>query len=70
MSKFNTGDRVRLLDLPDQMPEFKGATGRVAGTERCGELFYRIELDEPVYIPGVGRVGDDLWTARFLKKVR
>lgn len=70
MAKYNTGDHVTLLDLPGQMREFAGKTGRVVGTEKCGELYYRVRLDDPVFINGVGKVTDDLWTARFLRKVR
>lgn len=68
MAKFNVGDRVVLKDEPGQMREFVGRTGRVVGTEKWGELFYRVRLDEPVYIEGVGRVGDDIWTARFMRR--
>lgn len=71
MARFKTGDRVLLLDKPGQMPEFAGKTGCVLHTEMCGrDRYYRIRLDEPVNIDGVGRVTDDLWTAGFFKKVR
>lgn len=70
MPKFNAGDRVAIKDVPGQMPEFVGKTGRVVGTEKYGELFYRVQLDTPVYIEGVGRVGDDIWTARFMRRIR
>ncbi len=61
------GDRVQIVG---GMKEFHGATGRVVGAERLGEIMYRVELDAPVTVPGVGRVTDDLWAARYLKAVR
>jgi hypothetical protein len=46
---------------------FVGRTGRIASKE--GDL-YRVRLDEPVDVPGVGMVRDDLWEGGFLKRVR
>ncbi len=70
MAKFNNGDRVQVRDEPGSMQEFIGKTGTVVDSERHGELFFRVELDEPVYVKNVGQVGDDIWMGRFLKKVK
>jgi hypothetical protein len=42
-----------------------GKKGRVVARE-YGQ--YRVKLDEPVKVKGVGLVKDDLWDAQFLKK--
>lgn len=69
--RLRTGDSVLLLDVPGQMKEFAGKTGRVVHEEMLGrERYYRIRMDEPVNIPGLGRVTDDLWTSKFIRKVR
>lgn len=47
--------------------EFVGKIGTIIGKE--GNM-YRVRLDEPVAVPGVGRAPDDLWEGRFLKKMR
>lgn len=70
MPKFNAGDRVTIKDVPGQMAEFVGKTGEVVGTEKYGDTFYRVALDEPVYVEGVGRVTDDLWMGSFLRRTR
>jgi hypothetical protein len=44
-----------------------GRTGTIAFKE--GDLC-RVRLDEPVDVPGVGMVCDDLWEGSFLKRVR
>lgn len=68
--RLRTGDSVLLLDVPGQMKEFAGKTGRVVHKEKLGrERYYRIRMDKPVDIPGIGRVTDDLWTSKFLRKV-
>ncbi len=64
MSKDRSGQRVRITG---GMAEFVGKTGTVMFKE--GGL-YRVRLDEPVMIPGVGEVHDDLWESRLLKAVR
>ena len=46
------------------MPAFIGKTGTIIGRE---DKLLRIRLDEPVEVPGVGRVTDDLWHPRLLK---
>jgi hypothetical protein len=45
------------------MREFHGKTGRIIGQE--GKQ-YRVRLDTPVEIPGVGEVEDDLWDGNLL----
>jgi hypothetical protein len=46
------------------MLEFVGKTGTVTGIEN---RMYRVRLDEPVNIPGIGPVKDDLWDGTFLR---
>jgi hypothetical protein len=58
-----SGDRVKILG---GMKEFIGKTGTVSGKE--GGM-WRVRLDEPVNIPGVGSVTSDLWEGRFLRKI-
>jgi len=49
------------------MAAFVGKTGRVVNIERDGSTkMYRVRLDVPVEIAGIGKVTDDLWTAEFL----
>jgi hypothetical protein len=63
------GQRVKILG---GMPEFVGKCGEIRGNhERDGTtVMYRVRLDEPVMIPGVGEVSDDLWAGSFLKTLR
>jgi hypothetical protein len=49
------------------MAEFVGKIGTIV--EREGILL-RVRLDEPVEVPGIGRVTDDLWEPRALKTHR
>jgi hypothetical protein len=54
------------------MQEFAGRTGTILDVERheavsargptvAGPAYYRIRLDHPVEIPGVGLVEEDIW---------
>jgi hypothetical protein len=54
------------------MSEFIGRTGKIVDdSDRDGRTtLYRVRLDEPVEIPHVGLVSDDLWPGSMLKKVR
>ena len=54
------------------MKEFVGKVGRIQMRESGSgaSALYRVVLDQPVSIPGVGAVRDDLWESRFLKTVR
>lgn len=62
------GTRVTVLG---GMTEFVGRTGEIIGNEKDGRMtLYRVRLDEPVDVPGVGTVKDDLWEGRFLKTIR
>lgn len=62
---------MRRVKIVGGMPEFVGKTGTVVGQEKDGSVkLYRVRLDEPVEIPGVGLVCDDLWAGSFLKTVR
>jgi hypothetical protein len=58
-----SGDRVKITG---GMKEFIGKTGRVQAKE---DGLWRVILDSPVEVPGVGRVTSDLWEGRFLKKI-
>jgi hypothetical protein len=55
------GQRVRILG---GLLEFIGKTGEIVGKE--GNL-YRVYLDEPVDVAGIGCVRDDLWEGSALK---
>jgi hypothetical protein len=64
------GKRVRILG---GMQEFIGKTGTIIDAEKMGRnepIYYRVRLDTPVEIPGVGRVRDDLWQGHLLKTIR
>jgi len=70
--RLQMGDRVRIKP-GGGMPEFYGKTGQIIGSEsytkgRVG--YFRVRLDEPVNIPGVGVVTDDLWMPHLLQKLR
>jgi hypothetical protein len=70
MSNSNSriGKRVRITG---GMSEFVGRTGVIVDLEKHGsQRLYRVELDEPLNVPHVGRVNDDLWEGEFLKTVR
>lgn len=56
--------RVRILE---GFPEMIGKTGTVIGKEM---KMLRVRFDEPVEIPGIGIVKDDLWEPRLLKTIR
>lgn len=64
------GQRVKILP-GGGMPEFHGKTGVIIeDSEKDGRItMYRVQLDSPVYIEGVGDVEDDLWPASMLKKL-
>ena len=64
MSSNRIGRRVRIMG---GMQEFIGKTGTIAWME--GPMF-RVVLDDPVKIPNVGVVGDDLWEGHLLKTIR
>jgi hypothetical protein len=57
------GKHVRILG---GMKEFIGMTGTIVDVEHHGW----VKLDDPVEVPRVGRVTDDLWEGRLLKTVR
>jgi hypothetical protein len=63
--KRKIGSRVKILG--GGMREFAGKLGTVIGHEH---EYYRVRLDEPAYVEGVGEVTDDLWTGAMLKTVR
>lgn len=64
------GKRVRITG---GMSEFIGRTGTIVDTEKLGRhepLYYRVRLDQPVNVPLVGLVHDDLWQGHLLKTIR
>jgi hypothetical protein len=63
------GQRVKILP-EGGMREFWDHTGTIIGVEPGRPTMYRVRLDEPVDIPGVGRVRDDLWEGRTLRDIR
>lgn len=65
-SSSRIGKRVRIA-AGGGMREFIGCTGEIVAVE--GE-YYRVRLDTPVQIEGVGLVRDDLWMGHLLKTVR
>lgn len=58
---------MRRVKVLSGMQEFVGKVGTVVSRE--GRML-RVRFDEPVEVPGVGFVRDDLWEPRFLKTVR
>ena len=66
---YEVGSRVQICNARGMM-EFRGKTGTVIGHERDGQIrLNRVELDQPVKIPGVGTVTDDLWASEYLKEL-
>lgn len=57
------GQRVKILG---GMKEFIGQTGEIMYKE--GNM-YRVRLDRPVNIPGIGLVTNDLWEGRLLREI-
>jgi hypothetical protein len=55
--------RVKILG---GMQEFVGETGVILWREGP---FYRVRLDNPVEVEGVGIVGDDLWEGPMLRRL-
>ena len=61
-------DHVKILG---GMTEFVGQTGVITDIEDDGlTKLYRVSLDEPINIEGIGEVEDDLWAAEFLEVER
>lgn len=58
-----SGQRVRITG---GMSEFVGQTGTILCKE---DTLYRVELDNPVNVPSVGIVDDDLWESRYLRRL-
>jgi hypothetical protein len=65
------GDDVKISQPGDFGGAFDGKTGTIQGIEMDGGTkMYRVRLDTPVNIPGIGQVTDDLWSSKYLKKLR
>jgi len=58
------GQTVKIIS---GMKEFHGKIGTIGAKE--GKA-YRVHLHEPVHIPGVGHVKDDLWEPQHLKRIK
>jgi hypothetical protein len=63
------GQRVKILPQGG-MREFWGCTGTIIEIEPGRPITYRVRLDEPVLIEGIGPVRDDLWEGRLLRNIR
>lgn len=61
------GQRVKILG---GLREFVGQVGEIVDVEKWGrETYYRVRLDGPVFVPGVGSVRDDLWMGDMLQSL-
>lgn len=73
MSKrLEVGSEVKIIS---GMPEFVGRTGHVYNIEYDGggrgkHKMYRVMLDKPIHIEGIGEVTDDIWAREHLKVTR
>src|SRR6516165_1331354 len=62
-------DRIgQKVEIRGGMQEFVGKTGTILREESPG--YYRVKLDEPVEIDGIGLVADDLWEGGLLRRLR
>ena len=62
------GTRVKILG---GMKEFIGRKGEIIDDSEhdgCTKM-YRVQLDNPVQIEGVGLVTDDLWSKQYLQDI-
>ena len=50
------------------MKQFVGKTGVILWSESAG--FYRVKLDEPIEIDGIGTIGDDVYEDALLRRIR
>jgi hypothetical protein len=68
MKQKQIDQRVKILG---GMREFIGRTGRIIdNTETDGRtVMYRVRLDSPVLIEGLGEVQDDLWSGKLLRNI-
>jgi hypothetical protein len=59
------------VTILDGMKEFVGQKGMIVDIEKDGRTtMYRVRLQTPVEIPGVGLVKVDIWEGRSLKSAR
>lgn len=62
------GQRVKITG---GMDEFVGQVGAIIDFEKDGRMtMYRVQLDTPVNVNGIGKVADDLWAGAYLRNVR
>ena len=66
------GSRVKIAGQKGSLGDvFNGQKGTVVGYEKDGStVLFRVLLDTPVHVEGVGSVKDDLWAGSFLKTIR
>ena len=68
------GQRVIIRKMPFMNPDpFAGRMGTIIDTEKYSRSeppYYRVRLDVPVEIEGVGLVRDDLWMGQCLRTIR
>jgi len=63
--------RQTRVKITGGMDEFIGRTGTVIDEQMDGRTrLYRVQLDTPVEVEGIGQVSDDLWSRQYLKVVR
>jgi hypothetical protein len=60
----------RTVRITASMAEFVGVRGTIIDREQDRPPMYRIRLDRPVMVPGVGEVRDDLWERGGFKLLR
>jgi hypothetical protein len=60
------GQRVKIMA---GMTEFVGKLGTIVDVEQGRPPMYRVRLDQPVEIPYVGLVRDDLWEGKLLRRI-
>lgn len=64
---------MRRVKILAGMKEFVGQTGVVVVEREMKDgstWMHRVRLNEPVEIPGVGIVTDDLWSSSYLRTVK
>lgn len=68
MAKRELFSSVKIVAPKHRKPdEFTGHTGYISNYEG---KYYRVKFDEPVNVPGVGTVKDDLFMSEFLRTSR
>jgi hypothetical protein len=73
--KFQSYDRVTIKSPKSKVrpltgldAAFEGQKGTIVGFEQGKPVMFRVKLDNPIDILGVGLVKDDLWSGEYLKR--